>query len=73
MAGIFISYRRDDSQGFAGRLADDLTEIFSPDLVFRDVEIPAGYDFTEVLTLWFWLQLSILVCGYLVMPKCCRN
>ena len=50
MAGIFISYRRDDSQGFAGRLADDLTEILGPDLVFRDVEIPAGYDFTEVLT-----------------------
>jgi hypothetical protein len=50
MAGIFISYRRDDSQGFAGRLADDLSEIFGPDLVFRDVEIPAGYDFTEVLT-----------------------
>jgi hypothetical protein len=49
MAGIFISYRRDDSQGFAGRLADDLTEILGPDLVFRDVEIPAGYDFTEVL------------------------
>ena len=50
MAGIFISYRRDDSQGFAGRLADDLTEIFGPELVFRDVEIPAGYDFTIVLT-----------------------
>ena len=50
MAGIFISYRRDDSQGFAGRLADDLTEIFGPDQVFRDVEIPAGYDFTEVLS-----------------------
>ena len=49
MAGIFISYRRDDSQGFAGRLADDLTEILGPELVFRDVEIPAGYDFTEVL------------------------
>ncbi len=49
MAGVFISYRRDDSQGFAGRLADDLTEILGPDLVFRDVEIPAGYDFTEVL------------------------
>jgi hypothetical protein len=49
MAGIFISYRRDDSQGFAGRLADDLTEILGPDLVFRDVEIPSGYDFTEVL------------------------
>lgn len=49
MAGIFISYRRDDSQGFAGRLADDLTDILGAELVFRDVEIPVGQDFTEVL------------------------
>ncbi len=49
MAGIFVSYRRDDSQGFAGRLADDLTEILGPDRVFRDIEIPAGSDFTDVL------------------------
>ena len=49
MAGIFISYRRDDSQGFAGRLYDDLLEIFGDELVFRDVEIPLGSDFTQVL------------------------
>lgn len=49
MAGIFVSYRRDDSQGFAGRLADDLLELFGPELVFRDVEIPVGLDFSEVL------------------------
>ena len=49
MAGVFISYRRDDSQGFAGRLADDLTDILGAELVFRDVEIPVGQDFTEVL------------------------
>ncbi len=49
MAGIFVSYRRDDSQGFAGRLADDLTEILGPERVFRDIEIPAGSDFTDVL------------------------
>lgn len=49
MAGIFVSYRRDDSQGFAGRLADDLVELFGPELVFRDVEIPVGLDFSEVL------------------------
>lgn len=49
MAGVFVSYRRDDSQGFAGRLADDLTEILGPELVFRDVEIPVGHDFREVL------------------------
>jgi hypothetical protein len=49
MTGIFVSYRRDDSQGFAGRLADDLIEIFGPDRVFRDVEIPIGSDFSDVL------------------------
>jgi hypothetical protein len=49
MGGIFVSYRRDDSQGFAGRLADDLEELFGAEQVFRDVEIPVGLDFTEVL------------------------
>lgn len=49
MAGIFVSYRRDDSQGFAGRLADDLAEILGGDRVFRDIEIPIGTDFTDVL------------------------
>ena len=49
MAGIFVSYRRDDSQGFAGRLADDLGERLGDDRVFRDIEIPIGSDFSEVL------------------------
>ncbi len=49
MAGVFVSYRRDDSQGFAGRLADDLGERLGADRVFRDIEIPVGSDFTEVL------------------------
>lgn len=49
MAGVFVSYRRDDSQGFAGRLADDLIEILGSDRVFRDIEIPVGSDFTDVL------------------------
>jgi hypothetical protein len=49
MSGIFVSYRRDDSQGFAGRLADDLAEALGPDRVFRDIEIPVGSDFTDVL------------------------
>jgi hypothetical protein len=49
MAGVFVSYRRDDSQGFAGRLADDLIEVLGPDRVFRDIEIPVGSDFTDVL------------------------
>lgn len=49
MSGVFVSYRRDDSQGFAGRLADDLAEALGPDRVFRDIEIPVGSDFTDVL------------------------
>lgn len=49
MAGVFISYRRDDSQGFAGRLADDLEALLGPDRVFRDVEIPVGSDFSDIL------------------------
>lgn len=46
MSGIFISYRRQDSPGFAGRLADDLTESYGAEHVFRDVEIVPGQDFT---------------------------
>jgi hypothetical protein len=38
MSGIFISYRRDDSDIAAGRLADGLSEIFGPKSIFRDVE-----------------------------------
>lgn len=49
MAGVFVSYRRDDSQGFAGRLGDDLADILGDDSVFRDIEIPVGSDFTDVL------------------------
>ena len=49
MAGVFVSYRRDDSQGFAGRLADDLGERLGKDRVFRDMEIPIGSDFSDVL------------------------
>ena len=49
MSGVFVSYRRDDSQGFAGRLADDLAERLGADRVFRDIEIPVGSDFGDVL------------------------
>ena len=34
---IFIAYRRDDSQGFAGRIYDRLAQHFGPDAVFRDI------------------------------------
>lgn len=45
---IFISYRRADTTGYAGRLADSLESYFGKDRVFRDVgSIVPGTDFTE--------------------------
>lgn len=47
---IFISYRRADSAGYAGRIYDRLTAHFGEDAVFMDVDtIEAGVDFVEVL------------------------
>jgi hypothetical protein len=46
MGSIFISYRRDDSEGQAGRLYDDLVAVFGSDSVFMDVAaIQPGRDF----------------------------
>src|SRR6185503_10221793 len=46
MSGIFISYRREDSAPYAGRLYDRLSTRFGADQVFMDVDdIPPGADF----------------------------
>ncbi len=46
MSGIFISYRREDSAAYAGRLYDRLSAHFGADQVFMDVDdIPPGADF----------------------------
>jgi hypothetical protein len=48
---VFISYRRQDSEGWAGRIHDRLTERFDDDQVFMDVDtIKPGDDFREVIT-----------------------
>ena len=50
MKGLFISYRRVDAAGHAGRLFDRLAAHFGKDAVFMDVEgIEAGVDFVEVI------------------------
>jgi hypothetical protein len=52
MAGIFISYRREDARGFAGRLADNLGDHFGPSRVFRDVEdLQPGVDYVTQIEL----------------------
>jgi hypothetical protein len=46
--GIFISYRREDSPGYAGRLRDRLNERFGSNTVFRDIDsIAPGIDFVD--------------------------
>ena len=50
MRAIFISYRRDDTEGYAGRLFQDLCERFGKDSVFMDVAgIEPGRDFRRVI------------------------
>lgn len=49
MPGIFISYRSADAQGFAGRLADDLTQRFGDALVFRDDELVPGTAYPDAI------------------------
>jgi tetratricopeptide (TPR) repeat protein len=50
MGGIFVSYRREDSAGHAGRLFDRLKESFGKDRVFMDVAgIEPGIDFVEAI------------------------
>jgi tetratricopeptide (TPR) repeat protein len=50
VTGIFISYRRDDSAGHAGRIFDRLAARFGADQVFLDVgAIPPGADFVAAI------------------------
>lgn len=50
MAGIFVSYRRKDSAGHAGRLYDRLRDHFGASRVFRDVDyLKPGEDFVEAI------------------------
>lgn len=58
---IFISYRRDDSEGEAGRLFDDLTRAFGGDAVFMDVAgIKPGADFRRAI------EQNVASCGVLL-------
>lgn len=48
MSGIFLSYRRDDSSGYAGRLFADLTRNVGRDRVFMDIEtLEPGVDIAD--------------------------
>jgi len=48
---IFVSYRREDSRGDAGRLTDKLKAHFGDKQIFRDIEaIDPGLDFVETIS-----------------------
>jgi DNA polymerase len=50
MSRIFINYRRQDSEGYVGRLYDHLLKHFERDDIFMDVDsIQPGVDFTKAL------------------------
>lgn len=50
MTRIFINYRRQDSEGYVGRITDHLSEHFDPKDIFTDVvSIKVGEDFVEVI------------------------
>lgn len=50
MPGVFISYRRDDTKGYAGALLRELNSRIGSDQVFMDIEdIEGGTDFPAVL------------------------
>jgi len=48
-ARIFISYRRRETAGHAGRLYDKLSEHFGADRVFMDLTMEPGVDFAETI------------------------
>ena len=51
MAGVFISYRRQDGGGWANHLAHDLRDRFSSERVFMDIDaIEAEVDFVKEIT-----------------------
>lgn len=61
LGGIFVSYRRSDSQGEAGRLFDDLVKHFGEHAVFMDVvAIEAGRDFRKAI------EEGVVRCGVLL-------
>jgi TIR domain len=60
-AKVFISYRREDSAAYAGRIQDRLEREFGRDLLFIDVDgIPVGINFVKVL------REEVAKCGVLL-------
>jgi hypothetical protein len=72
MPAIFLSYRRADTSGYAGRLAEGLAKRFGPDAVFQDVEtIAPGSGFAsdiEVAVAQCHVLLALIGDTWLIEP-----
>jgi hypothetical protein len=80
---IFISYRRDDSAGWSGRLSDRLKAHFPSNQIFMDVDtLDPGVDIVEAVEEVVgacdvliavmgnrWLTSSVGVGGGWILPK----
>ena len=63
MSRIFISYRREDSAGYAGRLFDRLSSHFGKDQIFMDIDtLEPGLDFVEAI------ESAVSSCDILLAP-----
>src|SRR5687767_4239586 len=61
MTSLFISYRRDDAGGHAGRLSDRLIARFGADRVFMDVQdIQPGQNFEQAI------EQTIAKCDHMI-------
>ncbi len=59
---VFLSYRREDSAGYAGRLCDHLSANFGEDQVFMDVQdIAPGQDFPQAIEHWIDACQAVVV------------
>ena len=62
MSRIFISYRREDTAGYAISLHDRLVARFGEDQIFRDIDgIAPGEDFYEVI------REKVITCEVLIV------
>ncbi len=62
MSGTFLSYRRDDAAGWAGRLYEYLVREWGPDEVFMDIDaIAPGEDFRKAISSTMDVSDTVLV------------
>lgn len=60
MSGIFISYRRQDSDAYAGRLYDRLVAHFGETQIFMDIDMQLGIDFVDEI------EQRVVLCDVLI-------